>query len=161
MGGRRRDQGEILADLRTGQTLSVAAASSRSSSPGSASPADVIDERLSRLSKTTPAYARRLQIVCRLRGGPQGRMGLRRPPGAAGPGRPYGPCRGPSGPGGLLGLQIFEAAGADISDPGKEHAPAWPPVRSRSGWRTGGQLSSLSDQRNHVLGILGLPDLDG
>jgi hypothetical protein len=88
-------------------------------------------------------------------------MGLRQPPGAAGPGRPYGPCRGPSGPGGLLGLHIFEAAGADISDPGEEHAPAWPPVRSRSGWRTGGQLSSLSDQRNHVLGILGLPDLDG
>ena len=77
MGGRRRDQGEILADLRTGQTLSVAAASSRSSSPGSASPADVIAERLSRLPRTTPAYARRLQKVCRLRGGPQGQMGLR------------------------------------------------------------------------------------
>ena len=78
MGGRRRDQGEILTGLRTGQTLSVAAASSRSSSPGPASPADVIGERLSRHPKTTPAYARRLQIVCRLRGGPQGRTGLRR-----------------------------------------------------------------------------------
>jgi hypothetical protein len=109
MGGRRRDQGEILADLRTGQTLSVAAASSRSSSPGSASPADVIDERLSRLPKTTPAYARRLQIVCRLRGGPQGRMGFAPAAGGSGTRTTFWPVprtlrtRWPAGPADLRG----------------------------------------------------------
>src|SRR5215470_10873451 len=113
MGGRRRDQGEILADLRTGQTLSVAAASSRSSSPGSASPADVIAEPLSRLPKKTSAYARRLQNVCRLRGSPQGRIELARRtyvlrdlitdwlPACAGglaAGKPGGPLFQPGGP---------------------------------------------------------------